>query len=131
MVLYNFKKIQAVPTGKDFVDIALTRTQRRTPTVVHPGYAISRIRKFYMRKVKYTQQTIHDKLTQILTDFPVLDVLHSFTLVLNFFEWEIWDLCVISHLSCESDFDFVSLSDVLISIPRACPRPKFPSLPIV
>lgn len=30
--------------------------------------------KFYMRKVKFTQQTLHDKLTQILTDFPVLDV---------------------------------------------------------
>jgi len=74
MVLYNFKKIQPVPSGKDFVDIALTRTQRKTPTVVHPGYAISRIRKFYMRKVKYTQQTLHDKLSQILTDFPVLDV---------------------------------------------------------
>lgn len=56
------------------VDICLTRTQRKTPTVVHPGYAISRIRKFYMRKVKYTQQTLHDKLSQILTDFPVLEV---------------------------------------------------------
>jgi len=78
MVLYNFKKIQAVPSGKDFVDIALTKTQRKTPTVVHPGYAISRIRKFYMRKVKFTQQTLHDKLSQILTDFPVLDEIHPF-----------------------------------------------------
>ena len=44
MVVYNFKKIQPVPTATDFVDIVLTRTQRKTPTVIHPGYKISRIR---------------------------------------------------------------------------------------
>eukprot|EP01126_Amoeba_proteus_P033859 TRINITY_DN3342_c0_g2_i7.p1 TRINITY_DN3342_c0_g2~~TRINITY_DN3342_c0_g2_i7.p1 ORF type:complete len:701 (+),score=115.91 TRINITY_DN3342_c0_g2_i7:166-2103(+) len=76
--VYNFKSIQVVPSGKEFVDIVLTRTQRKTPTVIHPGFAISRIRKFYMRKVKYTQQTVHDKLSQILTDFPVLDQVHPF-----------------------------------------------------
>lgn len=44
MVCYNFKKLQPVPAASDFVDIVLTRTQRKTPTVVHPGYKISRIR---------------------------------------------------------------------------------------
>jgi GTP1/Obg family GTP-binding protein len=44
MVVYNFKKIQPVPSAGDFVDIVLTRTQRKTPTVIHPGYKISRIR---------------------------------------------------------------------------------------
>lgn len=51
MVLYNFKQIQVVPTGKDFIDIVLSKTQRQTPTVVHNGWAINRIRQFYMRKV--------------------------------------------------------------------------------
>lgn len=51
MVVYNFKKIAAVPTSKDFVDIVLSKTQRQTPTVVHKQYAIGRIRSFYMRKV--------------------------------------------------------------------------------
>eukprot|EP00163_Fabomonas_tropica_P016304 TRINITY_DN29296_c0_g1_i1.p1 TRINITY_DN29296_c0_g1~~TRINITY_DN29296_c0_g1_i1.p1 ORF type:complete len:640 (+),score=217.14 TRINITY_DN29296_c0_g1_i1:401-2320(+) len=78
MVLYNFKTIQAVPSGKDFVDVVLSKTQRKTPTVVHKGYAISRIRSFYMRKVKYTQSTYHDKLTKILEDFPRLDDIHPF-----------------------------------------------------
>lgn len=78
MVVYNFKKIQTVPTASDFVDIVLTRTQRKTPTVVHPSYAISRIRAFYMRKVKFTQQTYQDKLTQIIDDFPRLDDIHPF-----------------------------------------------------
>ncbi|CAM6009240.1 unnamed protein product [Sphagnum balticum] len=78
MVLYNFKKITVVPSGKDFVDIILSRTQRQTPTVVHKGYAINRIRQFYMRKVKYTQSNFHEKISTILEDFPRLDDIHPF-----------------------------------------------------
>ncbi|KDO21591.1 hypothetical protein SPRG_13276 [Saprolegnia parasitica CBS 223.65] len=78
MVVYNFKKIQTVPPANDFVDIILTRTQRKTPTVIHPTYAISRIRAFYMRKVKFTQQTCQEKLSQIIDDFPRLDDIHPF-----------------------------------------------------
>jgi nucleolar GTP-binding protein len=78
MVIYNFKSIQTVPTAKDFVDIVLSKTQRKTPTVVHQGYAISRIRKFYMRKVKFTQTSIHEKLTSMLDTFPRLDSVHPF-----------------------------------------------------
>lgn len=60
------------------IDMVLTRTQRRTPTVVHPGYKISRIRSFYMRKVKFTQQTIEEKFNAILQEFPRLDDVHPF-----------------------------------------------------
>jgi len=75
---YNFKKIAVVPTAKDFIDIVLSKTQRKTPTVIHPSYAISRIRAFYMRKVKYTQQNYHDKLTTIIDEFPKLEDIHPF-----------------------------------------------------
>ncbi|EGC31243.1 hypothetical protein DICPUDRAFT_57799 [Dictyostelium purpureum] len=78
MVLYNFKKIQVVPTSKDFVDIVLSKTQRKTPTEIHKQYAIGRIRTFYIRKVKYTAQSYHEKLTQIINDFPLLDDIHPF-----------------------------------------------------
>ncbi|PIA58763.1 hypothetical protein AQUCO_00500598v1 [Aquilegia coerulea] len=78
MVQYNFKKITVVPTGKDFIDIILSRTQRQTPTVVHKGYAISRLHQFYMRKVKYTETNFHDKLSTIIDDFPRLDDIHPF-----------------------------------------------------
>nr|CAG4648538.1 EOG090X02QX [Polyphemus pediculus] len=78
MSQYNFKKIVVVPTAKDFVDIVLSKTQRKTPTVVHKQYKISRIRQFYMRKVKFAQQTFHDKLSTILTDFPKLEDTHPF-----------------------------------------------------
>jgi nucleolar GTP-binding protein len=76
--MYNFKRVTCVPGAKDFIDIVLSRTQRKTPTVVHKGYHISRIRQFYMKKVKYTQKTINEKLSTILTDFPRVDDIHPF-----------------------------------------------------
>uniref|UniRef100_A0A8C9QY92 Nucleolar GTP-binding protein 1 n=1 Tax=Scleropages formosus TaxID=113540 RepID=A0A8C9QY92_SCLFO len=62
----------------DFIDITLSKTQRKTPTVIHKHYQIHRIRHFYMRKVKFTQQNYHDRLSQILMDFPKLDDIHPF-----------------------------------------------------
>merc|ERR1712227_1057887 len=67
-----------VPTAKDFTDIVLSKTQRKTPTVVHRHFKISRIRAFYMRKVKFTQTNFSEKLTQILSEFPKLEDIHPF-----------------------------------------------------
>lgn len=67
-----------MPTAKDFLDIVLSKTQRKTPTEIHKNYAISRIRAFYMRKVRYTQQNYHDKLSQMLQDFPIIEDIHPF-----------------------------------------------------
>lgn len=78
MALYNFKKITVVPSAKDFIDLTLSKTQRKTPTVIHKNYQINRIRHFYMRKIKFTQQNYHDRLSEILTDFPKLDDVHPF-----------------------------------------------------
>eukprot|EP00301_Raphidiophrys_heterophryoidea_P017442 c2743_g1_i1.p1 GENE.c2743_g1_i1~~c2743_g1_i1.p1 ORF type:complete len:649 (-),score=129.67 c2743_g1_i1:34-1944(-) len=78
MVQYNFKRITPVSPASDFIDIVLSKTQRQTPTVVHPGYAISRIRHFYMRKVRYTQQSTTERLSKILDEFPRLDDIHPF-----------------------------------------------------
>jgi len=75
---YNFKSITIVPSNKDFIDVVLSKTQRGTPTVVHRHYKISRIRAFYTRKVKFTQQNFHDKLTKILEEFPKFDDVHPF-----------------------------------------------------
>ena len=46
--------------------------------MIHPGYKIQRIRSFYMRKVKFTEQTINEKLGAMLQDFPRLDDIHPF-----------------------------------------------------
>jgi nucleolar GTP-binding protein len=78
MPTYNFKAIPVVPTANDFIDIVLSKTQRQTPTVVHKGYSIQRIRSFYMRKVKYTASQWHDKLLAIVSGFPKVDDVHPF-----------------------------------------------------
>jgi len=76
---YNFKGITPIPSSsQDLVDIVLSKTQRKTPTVIHRNYEIARIRKFYLRKVKFTQQTIHERLTKILEEFPKMDDVHPF-----------------------------------------------------
>lgn len=74
---------------QDFIDITLSKTQRKTPTVVHKHYQIHRIRHFYMRKVKFTQQNYHDRLSQILTDFPKLDVSHHEKSPVEYMIWTI------------------------------------------
>ncbi|CAG9315601.1 unnamed protein product [Blepharisma stoltei] len=75
---YNFKSIPSVPSAKDLIDTVLSKTQRKTPTEIHPQVQIARIRKFYMRKVKFTQSTIEEKLGEILEKFPKLDDIHPF-----------------------------------------------------
>jgi len=75
---HNFKTLTPVPSAKDFIDVILSKTQRKTPTVVHKGYAISRIRSFYIRKVKFTQSNYHERLTTILSEFPRLEEVHPF-----------------------------------------------------
>ncbi|KAH7928919.1 P-loop containing nucleoside triphosphate hydrolase protein [Leucogyrophana mollusca] len=74
----GLKAIAPVPTAADFLDIVLSKTQRKTPTVIHKNFKISRIRNFYMRKVKFTQDTFDEKLGAILSEFPMLDDLHPF-----------------------------------------------------
>jgi len=75
---YNFKRIQIVSGSTALIDVVLSKTQRKTPTEIHRHYAITRIRDFYTRKVKFAQQSFHDKLTRIVEDFPHFDSLHPF-----------------------------------------------------
>ncbi|KAL3982185.1 Nucleolar GTP-binding protein 1 (NOG1) family protein [Acanthocheilonema viteae] len=76
--IYNFKKITVVPSAADLKEIVLSKTQRKTPTVVRRHFAISRIRSFYTRKIKFLQQVLHDKLTQIIDEFPKMEEVHPF-----------------------------------------------------
>ena len=41
---------------------------------IHKNFKISRIRNFYMRKVKFTQDSFDEKLGTILEEFPIIDV---------------------------------------------------------
>ena len=67
-----------MPTSQEFLDIVLSRTQRRLPTQIRAGFKIHRIRAFYIRKVKYTSETFAEKLSAILDGFPRLADIHPF-----------------------------------------------------
>ncbi|ODV88739.1 hypothetical protein CANCADRAFT_128386 [Tortispora caseinolytica NRRL Y-17796] len=73
-----WKDIAPIPNSNDFLDVVLNRTQRKTPTVIRPGYSISRIRAFYMRKVRFTADGFAEKLQEIVDSFPRLDDIHPF-----------------------------------------------------
>ncbi|KAM0458152.1 hypothetical protein ACHAPV_001524 [Trichoderma viride] len=74
----TWKDIPPVPTQQEFLDIVLSRTQRKLPTQIRAGFKISRIRAFYTRKVKFTQETFSDKFGAILDSFPRLQDIHPF-----------------------------------------------------
>ncbi|OJA09989.1 hypothetical protein AZE42_03821 [Rhizopogon vesiculosus] len=112
----GLKAIAPVPTAADFLDIVLSRTQRKTPTVIHKNFKISRIRNFYMRKVKFTQDTFDEKLGAILTEFPLLDDLHPFLASLmnvlydkNHYKLALGQLRTARHLIDQVAKDYVRL----------------------
>lgn len=74
----SWKDIPTVPTSNDMLDIVLNRTQRKTPTVIRPGFKITRIRAFYMRKVKFTAEGFSEKYTDIISGFPNINDVHPF-----------------------------------------------------
>lgn len=74
----SWKDIPTVPTANDMLDIVLNRTQRKTPTVIRPGFKITRIRAFYMRKVKFTADGFSEKFTDLLSGFPNINEVHPF-----------------------------------------------------
>lgn len=74
----SWKDIPTVVTANDMLDIVLNRTQRKTPTVIRPGFKITRIRAFYMRKVKFTAEGFVEKFNDILQGFPNINDVHPF-----------------------------------------------------
>ncbi|TCD67314.1 Nucleolar GTP-binding protein 1 [Steccherinum ochraceum] len=112
----GLKAIAPVPTAADFLDIVLSKTQRKTPTVIHKNFKISRIRNFYMRKVKFTQDSFDEKLSAILEEFPMLDDLHPFLASLmnvlydkNHYKLALGQLRTCRHLIDQVGKDYVRL----------------------
>ncbi|CAN6675118.1 nucleolar GTP-binding protein 1 [Trichomonascus vanleenenianus] len=74
----TWKDIPVIPNHGEFLDVVLNRTQRKTPTVIRPGFKITRIRAFYMRKVKFTAEGFAEKLDSIVDSFPKINEIHPF-----------------------------------------------------
>ena len=75
---YSFKQIVKIPESNEFIDIALSKTQRKTPTEIHKNFKISCIHKFYMRKVKFMQKAVNEKMTGIVEGLSKLNYILSF-----------------------------------------------------
>jgi hypothetical protein len=56
MSLYNLKAIAPVPNSKEFIDIMLSKTQRKTPTVVHKG-CVAALKGLWMNDTTATATT--------------------------------------------------------------------------
>lgn len=76
--IYVFKNIPTILKADELINYVLSKTQRKTPTEVHPGYQIQRIREFYMRKVKFSSEAFREKLEESLKGFPKLNDIHPF-----------------------------------------------------
>jgi nucleolar GTP-binding protein len=81
-----------------------------------PSFKISRIRNFYMRKVKFTQDTFDEKIGRILTEFPILDNLHPFLSSLlnvlydkNHYKLALGQISTARHLISQVAKDYVRL----------------------
>ncbi|CAR28905.1 hypothetical protein ZYGR_0U02630 [Zygosaccharomyces rouxii] len=74
----TWKNIPPIATSDDLLDIVLNRTQRKTPTIIRPGFKITRIRAFYMRKVKFTGDGFVEKFEEVIKGFPNINDVHPF-----------------------------------------------------
>lgn len=77
-IFYLFKNIQSIHSADQMIDVILSKTQRKTPSEVHPNYAIGRIREFYMRKIKFCSEQFQETLKGIVNSFPQLNDIHPF-----------------------------------------------------
>lgn len=71
-------RITPVPSADELVNIVLSDLQTGTPTQIHRGFAIGRIRNMYIRKVRYATTTANERLTRMVEEFPKVDSLHPF-----------------------------------------------------
>jgi len=78
MAQFKFKEITTVQDADGWVNSLLSRLQRVTPTIVRRHYVISRIRKFYLDKIRFMQRECEEKFGRILEQFPMFDNLHPF-----------------------------------------------------
>lgn len=77
-MIHSFSFLNQVPQCTELIDIALSKTNRKTPTIVRARYEIHRIRSFYVRKVKFSAEQFCNRLRSIVEEFPVLENIHPF-----------------------------------------------------
>ena len=69
MVQYNFKKIAVVPTAKEFIDVVLSKTQRKTPTEVYATASVTftKVAKLFLSECFFNFDDSNPNFNLILT----------------------------------------------------------------
>jgi nucleolar GTP-binding protein len=70
--------MSSIPEPKEFVNLILSKLQKKTPTIVHKQFSIQKIRHFYIRKIKFFHQEFEGFIEKIAKNFPSIDQLHPF-----------------------------------------------------
>ena len=65
-------------SANEIIDIILSKTQRKTPTIIHKHYSIQRIRQFYIKKLNFINQNFDFHISNILNHFPIIDQIDRF-----------------------------------------------------
>lgn len=68
----------SIPDAKEVIDLILSKTQRKTPSVVHRQFSIQKVRQFYLKKIKFLENNFKFIIEKILKNFPLIDQLHPF-----------------------------------------------------
>lgn len=74
----DIKSIKRVIQTNELIDTVLSKTQRKTPTIVRRKWQIPRIREFYIKKIKFCGNEYVERLDEILENFPIIEELHPF-----------------------------------------------------
>ncbi|KAF7683114.1 Nucleolar GTP-binding protein 1 [Astathelohania contejeani] len=77
-MIKNYKTIPTVPLSTELIDNVLSKTMRKTPTVIHNQRNTGKIRAFYTKKIKFAANEFQDRLSRIINSFPILEDIHPF-----------------------------------------------------
>ena len=73
MAQHDFQKIEVIPSANDVINTTLLKINKETATGLE-GNASGDFRESEASKVKRAQKVLHDKLSKVVDDFPILDV---------------------------------------------------------
>ena len=75
---FNLKSLPSVPSAKDFIEEVLSKVIRKTSIDANLQNKVIKVKKFYIKKIKFIQSTIGGSLQNILEKFPRIDDIHPF-----------------------------------------------------
>nr|UXY86894.1 nucleolar G-protein [Cryptomonas paramecium] len=64
--------------SNDIINTILSKTQKKTPTIIHKHFSIQRIRKFYIKKISFAYYNFYNYICNLIQKFPVMNEIDLF-----------------------------------------------------